>query len=299
MTVAVSGARGLVGSALTPFLTTGGHQVREIVRASRSDAKDPIAWDPRAGTIECEKLEGLDGVVHLSGEGIAARRWTAAQKEEIRSSRVRSTRLLAESLARLARPPRVLVCASAVGIYGDAGDAVLTESSPQAGDFLGRVCGEWEAATAPAAERGIRVVHVRFGIILTPRGGALAKMLPPFRMGAGGRLGNGEQWMSWVAIGDVVGAVYWALVKPDLAGPVNVVAPNPVTNAEFAKTLGRVLRRPAFAPLPEPVVDAAFGEMGRALLLSSQRVAPVRLLESGYRFGHDRLEDALRFVLGR
>jgi hypothetical protein len=244
-------------------------------------------------------MEGLDAVVHLAGEGIAARRWSSSQKEEIRRSRVAGTATLAEALAKLERPPKTLVCASAIGIYGDRGDEALDETSAPGSDFLASVCQEWEAAAAPAAARGIRVVNLRLGIVLTPRGGALAKMLLPFRMGAGGKVGSGEQWMSWVSIEDVVGAIHAALFDARARGAVNVVAPNPVRNRDFAKILGRVLRRPAIAPLPAPAVSLVFGEMGRALLLASQRVAPMRLRELGFEFAHPDLEGALRFLLGR
>lgn len=298
MTVAITGARGLVGSTLVPFLTTGGHAVREVVRAPRSAAKDPILFDSRTGAAAEGAFEGLDAVVHLAGENIAARRWSPSQKEEIRRSRVEGTRALAAALERAARPPKTLVCASAIGFYGDRGSEVLTEASAPGRGFLADVCQEWERAADAARARGIRVVHLRFGIILTPRGGALAKLLPPFRLGLGGPVGDGSQFMSWVSIEDVVGALYHALLTPSLEGPVNVTAPDPVPNAAFAKVLGRVLRRPAFAPFPAPAVQLAFGEMGRELLLSSQRVEPERLLASGYRFHAPRLEPALRFLLG-
>jgi uncharacterized protein (TIGR01777 family) len=317
--IAVTGAGGLVGSALVPFLAGGGHTVVAIARAPRADSagspvSSTIVWNPGAGAADPNQadpnqantndpntndLEGLDAVVHLAGEGIAARRWSAAQKEEIRRSRVARTARLAEALAKLERPPKVLVCASAIGFYGDRADEPLDETSAPGGDYLASVCQEWEAAAAAAAKRGIRVVSLRFGIILTPKGGALAKMLLPFRMGAGGKVGSGEQWMSWVSIEDVVGAIHAALFDARARGPVNVVAPNPVRNAEFARILGRVLRRPAIAPLPSPAVQLAFGEMGTALLLSSQRVAPQRLRELGFGFAHAELEGALRFLLGR
>ena len=289
MQIAIAGALGLIGSALTPFLTTGGHQVHKLVRGGSASPGD-IAWDPAAGKIDAARLAGCEAVVNLAGEGIAARRWTAAQKERIRASRVDSTTLLAHTLAGLNPRPRVWVCASAIGFYGDRGDELLDEASRAGEGFLPDVCQQWEAATAPAADAGIRVIRIRFGIVLSPAGGALAKMLPPFRMGAGGRLGDGRQSMSWIALDDVVGAIHHLIMHETLAGPVNAVAPHPATNLEFTKTLGRVLHRPTIFPMPAPVVRLLFGEMGDALLLSSARVHPARLLESGYAFRYPQLD---------
>jgi uncharacterized protein len=294
--VAVTGSRGLLGSALVPFLTTGGHRVLRLVREA---AADSVRWDPAIGIQEPASLAGVDAVVHLAGENIAARRWSRAQKDSIRRSRVEGTRRLCEALAGLALPPRVLVAASAIGVYGDRGDEVLTEESAGGAGFLAEVCREWEAATEPGERAGIRVVHLRFGMILTPQGGALGKMLTPFLLGAGGRMGSGRQYVSWVAIDDAIGAVLHALATGDLRGPVNVVAPTPVTNAEFTRTLARVLRRPALVPLPAFAARLAFGEMADALLLASARVMPARLQSSGYRFRFAELEAALRHLLGR
>jgi uncharacterized protein (TIGR01777 family) len=296
--VAVTGSRGLVGSALVPFLTTGGHRVLRLVREAAAEP-DALRWDPAGGIQDPAGLAGVDAVVHLAGENIAARRWTDVQKDAIRRSRVEGTRRLCESLASLPHPPKVLVAASAIGVYGDRGDELLTEESAGGAGFLAEVCREWEAATEPAGRAGIRVVHLRFGMILSPRGGALGKMLTPFRLGAGGRMGSGRQYVSWVAIDDTIGAVLHALVTDDLRGPVNVVAPTPVTNAEFTRTLARVVRRPTLVPLPASVARLAFGEMADALLLASARVMPARLESSGYRFRFVELEAALRHLLGR
>lgn len=294
--VALTGASGLVGRALQAFLTTGGHGVTRLVRG-RPGAGE-IGWDPGAPVL-AGALGDVEAVVHLAGESLAEGRWSAARKARIRTSRVQATHNLATALAALERPPRVFVGASAIGFYGDRGDERLDESSAAGQGFLPDVCREWEAAAEPLRRRGVRVVHLRFGIVLTPAGGALAQMLPPFRLGAGGPVGSGRQWFSWVALDDVLGAIHHALVEPSLTGPVNVVAPGCVTNADFARTLGRVLRRPALAPLPAFAAQLAFGEMTDALLLASARVVPAQLEASGYRFRQAALEDALRHLLGR
>jgi uncharacterized protein (TIGR01777 family) len=298
MKILVSGSSGLVGSLLTPFLTTGGHEVIRLVRGNREVSPDRRAWDPSAGELEESALDGVDAVIHLAGENIAGR-WSAAKKERIRDSRVRGTRLLAERLAGKERRPQVLVCASAIGYYGDRGNALLTEDSTPGSGFLADVCQEWELAAKPAADAGMRVVHLRFGIILSSAGGALAQMLTPFRIGAGGRLGSGRQYMSWVGLDDVVGAIHHALIRDELSGPVNVVSPHPVRNIEFTKTLGRVLSRPTIFPMPAFAARLAFGEMADALLLASTRVVPARLEKTGYSFHHAELEDAIRHLLGR
>jgi len=289
--VAVTGATGLVGARLVPFLTTGGHDVVRLVRGE--------GWNPATGEIDGAIGGSLDAVVHLAGAGIADRRWSAAWKREIRESRVGPTRRLCERLAGLERRPKVLVCASAIGLYGDRGDEPLTEASPAGTGFLPEVCVEWEQATAPAREAGIRVVNLRIGIVLSPAGGALLPMLRPFRAGLGGRLGSGRQVMSWVGIDDVVGAIHHALCTPALQGPVNATAPKPVTNAAFTATLARVLTRPALFPVPGAALRLAFGEMAGPLLLGGQRVLPRRLLDAGYAFRHGELEPALRHLLGR
>lgn len=298
MKIAVTGSTGLVGSALVPFLTSGGHQVVRIVRSSTA-SDDAVTWDPSLGQIDARRLEGLNAVVHLAGESIAARRWNAAQKARIRDSRVQGTKLLCETLARLKYPPRVLVSASAIGFYGNRGDEDLSEASPPGTGFLPEVCREWEAATEFAKGAGIRVVPLRFGVILSPRGGALATMLTPFRLGVGGRVGNGRQWMSWISLDDAVGSIYHALCSDHVRGPANAVASNPVTNLEFTKTLGKVLGRPTIFPMPAFMARAAFGEMADALLLASTRVLPCTLLDSGFAFLYPRLDGALRHVLGK
>ncbi|MFB3126914.1 MAG: TIGR01777 family oxidoreductase [Candidatus Acidiferrales bacterium] len=299
MKILVSGSTGLIGSALVPFLTTGGHSVVRLIRAQPRPGQAAVHWDTAAGKIDSNALEGLDAVVHLAGENIAARRWTPAQKARIRDSRVQGTRLLAQSLARLQQPPTVMVCASAIGFYGDRGEELLTEASAPGSGFLTDTCRAWEAAAQPASEKDIRVVNLRLGVVLSPGGGALAKMLLPFRLGVGGKIGSGRQYMSWIGIDDVVGVIHYALTTDELRGPVNAVAPNPVTNREFTKTLGRVLSRPTIFPMPAFAARLAFGEMADELLLASTRVKPARLQNSGYYFHHPRLEDALRHLLGK
>lgn len=296
MRIAVTGATGMVGTALTPFLTAQGHTV---VPVSRRAVPGGIQWDPEAGVIRAADFEGLDAVIHLAGENIAGARWTAARKAALRDSRVGPTALLARTLAGLARPPKTLVSASAIGIYGDRGDEVLTEASTLGDDFLGMLGAAWEAAAAPAAAAGIRVVHPRFGIILTPEGGALAKMLPVARLGLNGPLGGGQQWMSWIALDDVLGALHHCLAHQEIAGAVNAVAPTAVRNAEFAQTLGRVLHRPGVLPVPAMALKLLFGEMADATLLGSAQVVPGVLGATGYAFRHPTLETALRHVLGR
>jgi len=297
MHIAVSGSSGMVGSALISSLTREGHRVTRLVR--RPAGGDDVAWDIAQGVKDLPRLEGVDAVVHLAGENIAAGRWTAARKETIRRSRVEGTRRLCESLVRLSRRPKVLVSASAVGFYGNRGEEMLREDSAPGSDFLAQVCREWEAATEPASRAGIRVVQLRFGMILSPAGGALKKMLLPFKLGAGGRIGSGTQYVSWIGIDDVAGVIHHAIVTEFLRGPVNAVAPTPVTNAEYTRTLARVLSRPAIVPMPAFAARLAFGEMADALLLASQRVMPSRLQATGYRFKHPELDGALRHLLGR
>ncbi len=299
MNVLVSGSTGLVGSAVVAALTAEGHRVTRLVRTEVSPGTASIAWDPMAKRLPAPALEGLDAVVHLAGENIAKGRWNAAKKAAIRDSRIQGTRVLGEALSQLVEPPKVLVSASAIGYYGSRDDRVMREDSRPGTDFLAEVCKDWEAATQPAEARGIRVVHLRIGVVMAREGGALHKMLTPFKLGAGGIMGSGKQYVSWVALDDVTGIVLHVLNTESLAGPVNAVAPNPVTNYEFTKTLGRVLKRPTAFPMPTPAVKALFGEMGDALLLSSTRVEPARLQESGYTFRHPELEGALRHILGR
>jgi uncharacterized protein (TIGR01777 family) len=299
MQILITGSRGLVGSALIPALGAEGHRVVRLVRTKPATEKDCLHWDPAAGILDATSFEGIDGVVHLAGENIAGGRWTVERKERIRDSRVRGTRLLAERLAELARPPKVLVSASAVGYYGDRGNETLTEASPPGSNYLARVCHEWEAATEPAGQRGIRVINLRMGVVLSAEGGALAKMLFPFRMGVGGIVGNGKQYFSWISIDDLVRTILHALETDSLRGPVNAVAPHSVTNAEFTKALGKVLGRPTIVPMPAFAARLTFGEMADELLLASARVTPAKLLASGFVFRHSDVESALTALLGK
>jgi uncharacterized protein (TIGR01777 family) len=296
MNVLISGATGMIGSALTQELTCGGHRVTRLTRSPRG--ADDVRWDPEAGTVDgC--LEGHDAVVHLAGESIAEGRWTVSKRERIMESRKKGTRLLAETLAGLPTPTGVMVSASAVGYYGDRGDEVLREDSRPGSDFLAQVCKAWEASADPAREAGIRVVHPRFGIVLSPKGGALGTTLPLFKLGGGGRIGGGRQWWSWVALDDVVGAIVHALEDDSVEGPVNVGSPNPLTNAEYTRTLGKVLNRPTFFAAPAPAIRLALGGVADALLLASQRMEPAKLKGTGYRFRYPELEGALRHLLRR
>lgn len=298
MKVAIAGASGLVGNQLAAFLTTGGNEVVKLVRG-KSSGPGTVAWDPARGHLEPAALEGTDAFVHLSGESVAGGRWTAERKEAIRTSRVQSTALVAKILASMRRKPAVWVCASAIGIYGARGDEPLTESSAIGDGFLAEVCRDWEAACEPARQAGIRVVNLRIGVVLTAGGGALEKMLLPFKLGLGGRVGTGRQVMSWIALDDLLGAFLFCLRTPSLAGPVNATSPNPVPQAEFARALGHVLSRPVLAPLPAFAVRAMFGEMGESLLLEGSRVLPEALVKAGFEFRYPSLEAALRHELGR
>ena len=296
MKILISGSHGLVGTALIKSLASESHEILRLVRYAPSSVQE-IEWSPDRYSIALARLEGFDAVVHLAGESIAEGRWIDEKKKRIRESRVKGTRLLGDALANLSNPPKTFVCASAIGYYGDRGDELLTEASAAGNDFLSGVCVEWEKATALAVEKGIRVVNCRFGIILDANGGALKKMLPPFRMGVGGKIGSGQQWMSWIALDDVVRGIKFALANDSIRGPVNFVAPAPVTNARFTKTLGKVLSRPTLFPIPAFGVRMLFGEMADALLLSSQRVAPAVLQTSNFLFQYSQLEAALRHVL--
>lgn len=296
MKVLVTGATGLVGSELGPFLTRHGHEVYRLTRSTPREARD-IAWNPSTNEIPKARIDGSDVVIHLAGENIAGRRWNAKFKQELRDSRIDSTRFLCETLAKLEQKPKTLLCASAVGYYGDRGTDWLNETSAAGHGFLPDLCRDWEDACQPARDAGIRVVQMRFGIILSAKGGPLTKMLTPFRMGAGGIIGSGNQYWSWVSIDDVVGAIIFCINQPNLSGPVNVTAPCPVTNHDFTKTLGAVLHRPTIIPMPALAARYAFGEMADALLLASARVMPNRLSESGYRFQFPTLEPALKHLL--
>ncbi len=294
MRVLVSGSRGLIGSELVPALESNGHTVVRLVRGGAPAGA--IEWLP-SGHIATAALEGVEAVVHLAGETIQGR-WTPEKKKAIRESRVEGTRNLVSALSTMARPPQVFVSASAIGYYGDRGTEPLTEEAPGGIDFLAQVARDWEAAAETATQAGMRAVELRLGVVLSAKGGALGKMLLPFRMGAGGRVGSGRQVWSWIAMDDVIGAILHVLATRALRGPVNVVAPNPVSNAEFTGTLASVLHRPALFPIPEIAVKTLFGEMGTTLLLSSQRVVPAKLEATGYRFKCPDLKPALEHLLG-
>lgn len=295
MKILVAGSSGLIGTALCSRLEREGYEVVRLVR--RAPAQGELRWDPEAGELEQETLEGIEAAVHLGGRNITAGRWTASVKAQLRQSRVQTTQLLAARLAGLAAPPRVLVCASAVGIYGHRRDEELDEESETGEGFLAELGRAWEGASAVAAEAGIRVVQARLGIVLSRRGGALAKMLLPFRLGMGGKIGDGRQYVSWISLEDAVAALIYAVENDALRGPVNLTASQPVTNAELTRTLGRVLRRPTLLPLPAFAAKLVLGELAEEGLLASQRVRPMRLLEAGFEFAHPELEGALRHAL--
>jgi uncharacterized protein (TIGR01777 family) len=297
--VAVSGASGLIGRALVARLRAGGARVRRLVRPPRPLGEGDLRWDPSSGALAGPGAEALDALVHLAGESVAGGRWTSRRKRELRDSRVGPTRALCETLARAPRPPALLIAASAVGYYGDRGEEIVDERSGPGRGFLAELCVDWEQSTRPAREAGIRVVHLRTGIVLAAEGGALPRLRMPFQLGLGGPVGSGRQYVSWVALEDAVGAIEHVLRHPTLEGPVNLVSPDPVRNAEFARALGRVLGRSAERRLPEVAVRLLLGEMGVELLLFGARVRPARLTGSGYAFAQPELEGALRAALGR
>jgi uncharacterized protein (TIGR01777 family) len=297
MKMLISGGSGLVGSALTNTLRADGHLVSHFIRPGGKSAPGDVLWNPSRATVDVPGLEGCDAIVHLSGAGIADGRWTDKRKAILRSSRVDSTRVLVDSLTHLKQPPRVLVCASAIGYYGDRGDELLTESSGYGNDFLAILCRAWEAEATRAVANGIRTVIARFGVILATQGGALPRMLTPFKLGIGGRLGGGKQWISWVALEDVVKVLRTAIDNENVNGPVNVVAPEPVQNSEFTRVLASVLHRPAIFPAPAFALRLALGQMADALLLSSQRVRPEKLAKIGYKFRCETLQSALQAIL--
>lgn len=294
---AISGATGLIGRTLASSLTADGHEVRRLVRPGGHVSSGDVRWDPSAGTIDAAALEGLDAVVHLAGEPIGDKRWTATTRRRIRSSRVEGTGLLAGALAALEHPPAAFVSASAVGFYGDRGDEVLTEADPPGDDFLAEVCAAWEAAADPARAAGIRTVHPRTGVVIAADGPLIDKIELPFKLGVGGRVGDGRQYVPWIALEDQIRALRFLIDTPELAGPVNLVAPSPVTNRELTRVLGRVLRRPTVLPIPVLAVRALYGQMGVTLATTSQRVRPTRLLDAGFRFRYEQLEAALRAAL--
>ena len=297
MKVLISGASGLVGTALTESLRSAGHTVALLVRPGGAASAGDIRWDPSSGFVNVNAMEAADAVVNLNGASIGGGRWTPARKKILCTSRVDSTRFLVESLARLKQKPRVFVSASAIGYYGNRADEVLDESSASGSGFLAEVCRDWEAEALRAQSSGIRTVLPRFGVILSEKGGALTQMLTPFKLGLGGRLGTGKQWMSWIALDDVVGILGGALSNEKVSGPVNVVAPNPVQNSEFTRVLASVLHRPAIFPAPAFALRLALGEMADALLLSSQRVHSERPSSSTYAFRYENLEPALHAIL--
>jgi len=296
MKIIITGASGFIGSVLMPALQAEGHELIRMVRRTSEGSGKEILWDPNSASNNIKGLEGSDAVIHLAGENIGNARWTPEKKKRILQSRKRGTALLARSLALLKSPPKVLISASAIGYYGDRGEEILREDSAPGVGFLAEVCRAWEEATLPASDQGIRVVRLRTGIVLSTREGALSRMLLPFRLGLGGKFGSGRQYMSWICMDDLIEIFKFAL-QTSLRGPVNMVAPNPVTNLEFVQALGRVLSRPALLPLPGFALRVLLGEMADSLLLSSARVEPGQLAATGYRFKYPDLEGALRHVL--
>ncbi len=299
MNVLISGSSGLIGTALVDKLNAAGHRTLKLVRRPGPVSADEIPWDPAAGQLDTTPLEGLDAVVHLAGENIAGGRWTDERKQRIRDSRVLGTRLLTDRIVALSRPPRVMISTSAVGYYGNRGSEALKEDSDPGNGFLASLCQEWEAAAKPVIGKGVRLVLLRIGIVLSAKGGALARMLLPFKLGLGGTIGSGNQYMAWITLDDLVGIILYALENDSLRGPVNAVSPNPETNEDFTRALGRVLVRPTFIPLPAFAVRLMLGDMADELLLSSARVQPSPLRAVGYKFQYPRLEEALIQILTR
>ena len=307
MHILISGASGLIGSSLAPRLSAAGHRVSRLVRVrGGGEARSPggaaggsaIPWDPESGVLDPSGFSGVDAIVHLSGESIAGGPWSKNRRERIRNSRIRTTRLLAETLAQMSTRPAVLVQATAVGYYGNRGEETLTEASSAGTGFLADLCRDWEAASMPAQDAGVRVVRLRTAPVLSAKGGMLAAILPIFRLGLGGRLGSGRQWMSWIALDDHLSVIERALTDSSMRGSINAASPEPVRNATFTKTLGRVIHRPTILPAPKFALHMALGRArAEELLLTSQRVTPEALLECGFRFAHPRLEEALRAAL--
>lgn len=300
--VLLSGASGMIGTELSASFSRESIATLRLVRGAASPQKGEVRWNPDASSLG-ERVSlipasfPLDAAIHLSGANVAGNRWTTAYRELLRRSRVVPTQALCELLCRLPQPPRVLVCASAIGIYGDRGSEILNENSAPGTGFLADLCREWEAAAQPAEDSGIRVVHMRFGMVLGTTGGVLAKLLPIFRLGAGGKLGSGDQWMSWITLPDVVRAIRFAIEREDVRGPINVVTPHPVMNAEFTHAMGRVLHRPTVFAVPAIALKLAFGEMAKGTMLASARVLPARLSEAGFQFQQEEIEPALRSLL--
>ncbi len=297
MKIAITGSSGFIGSALVRVLREDRHEVVRLVRSRPRPGGDEVQWDPEGGAIDLVRLEGFAAVVHLAGENIAQGRWTRAKRNRIWDSRVKASQMLGRALLRLESPPPTIIGASAIGFYGNRGDEILEDGASSGAEFLAEVCRYWEAAIEPASAHGIRVVHLRLGMVLGPGGGALAALLPIFRMGLGGTIGGGKQYWSWIALEDVLGAIRFILKNEALKGPVNLVSPEPVTNREFTKTLGRVLHRPTLFTVPAFAARWAMGRMADEMLLASARVQPARLLEAGYLFRYPQLEQALRYAL--
>ncbi|MFN2576856.1 MAG: TIGR01777 family oxidoreductase [Pyrinomonadaceae bacterium] len=296
MKIAIAGSSGLVGSALIPILQSDGNQITRLVRASPKAGE--IEWHPNQDALSAGKFEGLDVIINLAGESIAAGRWTDEQKRKIHDSRVNGTHLLSEALAKMNARPKTFICASATGFYGDRDEEILDEQSESGSGFLAGVCREWEQATEPASKAGVRVVNLRFGPILAREGGMLSKLLTPFKMGMGGRVGSGKQYISWIALEDAVSAIKLAIDTQTIHGPLNVVSPRPVTNEEFTKTLGHVLNRPTALAMPAFAVRLAFGEMADEMLLASQKVMPKKLTSAGFEFRYPDLEGAMKKYVG-
>ena len=297
MKVLLSGASGLLGTALKSSFSSQGNDLRSLVRR-QSDQTGSVYWDPYSGTLDADSINGSELVIHLSGANLATV-WSDRNKDLFHSSRIDTTRFLCEKLTSLTAPPKTLIAASAIGFYGDRGDELINEDSSPGTGFLAELCRDWEEATSKATEHGIRVINIRIGLVLSPDGGALAKMLLPFQLGTGGAFGNGEQYMSWISIRDIVDAIHHIAETTNLTGPVNLVAPNPVSNRVFTKTLGKVLNRPTFMTVPAFALRTLMGQMAEEMLLSGQRVQPKKLLDSGFRFSHAELEPALRAVLDK
>lgn len=295
--VAISGASGLVGSALSKALQAEGATVVPISRSSKGKNSDTIVWDPNSGLLNPDRLNGIDTVVHLAGESIASGRWNDKQKAKIRDSRIKGTESMVKSMATISERPKTFICASAIGYYGDRGDEVLTEQSNPGTGFLPEISLEWEAAADAAADLGMRVVKVRIGVVLSPKGGALQKMLLPFRLGMGGVVGSGKQYWSWIGLNDLVRVFQYCITHPKVSGAINAVSPEPATNREFTKSLGAVLKRPTIIPVPGFLARLALGEMANDLLLASARVVPEKLQQQGFEFQQPSLEDSLRFEL--
>lgn len=298
--ILITGSTGFIGSQLIPFLTTGGHSIVSMLRPStKADTKDAIYWDPAKGTIDSSKLEGMDVVIHLSGENIAGGRWTEERKEAISKSRIESTKLLSETLSELRKPPEVLASASAIGYYGDTGETIITERSPLGSGFLPAICQEWERSTKAASSSGIRVVNLRNGVVLNPLGGFLKKVLTLFRLGLGGKIGSGKQYLNWISMDDLLYIVLYVINNRSVTGPINVTSPNPVTNEEFSKTLGHVLSRPTVFSVPAFAPRLLYGDMAKDLILGGCRAIPENILTWGFKFYYPTLEEALRHTLGK